>query len=267
MLLLVCNVSKSRQLPLLLIVALGVVGLLGVALRTKTAPTAAPTLPAAGISAPVPTDRIVAFETSDAGAPSTAVATGASQPQPPVELPASEATQFSTLIELQLAASEMNLDLDLTTKQWQAFAAAVVQAQAVRHNYEATIATAKEIGPGRYRIDIPAYAAAGDELRRELRAELERGLGQDAAAQVAQAFGSRFEGSFAGFGVSAQTLEITGDPAAAPAKVEILRTVRYWNSLDGREKLTTRREVHFPSDEDPSGERWNALLALVPTAS
>lgn len=267
MLFLVRNVSKSRQLLLLLIVALGVVGALGLALRTQPAPAVASTHSATKISAPVAADRIVAFETPDADASPVAVATGSGQAQPPVELPAGEATQFSTLIELQLAASEMNLDLDLTTKQWQAFAAAVVQAQAVRHNYEATIATAKEIGPGRYRIDIPAYAAAGDELRRQLLAELERGLGQDAAAQVAQAFGSRFEGSFAGFGVSAQTLEITGDPAAAPAKVEILRTVRYWNSLEGREKLTTRREVHFPSDEDPSGERWNALLALVPTAS
>lgn len=259
-------VPKSLQRPLLFIVALGAVGLVGFAWRARhPAPGAARSTVKVEALAALPADKIVAFETSEAS-DAGPVAEPSGIRRSAEELPAPAAAQFSTLIELQLAATEMNLDLDLTTKQWQAFSAAVVQAQAVRHNFEATIATATEIAPGRYRIDIPAYAAAGDELRRQFLAELERGLGKDAAAEVTRAFGHRFEGSFAGFGVSAQTLEVAGNPAASPDKVEVSRTVRYWDSLDGRERVTTRREVHFPSDEDPSGECWNALLALVPTA-
>lgn len=260
-------VSKSLQRPLLLLAALGVVGLLGWAGRMWSQRSPAnETRARATMPASVRADKIVAFETPEEGADETATS-GSGTARVVEQLPASESTQFTTLIELQLAAADMNLDLDLTTKQWQAFAAAVVQAQAVRHNFEATIGTAKEVAPGRYRIDIPAYAAAGDELRRQFLTDLERGLGKESATEVARVFAHRFEGSFAGFGVSAQTLEVTGDPAASSANVEILRTVRYWDSIDGRERVTTRREVHFPSDEDPSGERWNALLALVPTAS
>ncbi|MBX3738006.1 MAG: hypothetical protein KF715_15020 [Candidatus Didemnitutus sp.] len=259
---------KSFQRPLLIVATLGVVGLLGLAIRARQAMPAMTSVPrAAGAPASgLAADKIVVFETPAAVA-DTDGASGLSAARVVEQLPASESAQFATLIELQLAATDMNLDLDLTTKQWQAFAAAVVQAQAVRHNFEATIATATEIAPGRYRIDIPAYAAAGDELRRQFMADLERGLGRDAATEVTQAFAHRFEGSFAGFGVSAQTLEVTGDPARGSANVEVSRTVRYWDSADGRERMTTRREVHFPSDEDPSGERWNALLALVPVAS
>lgn len=256
-------VRKSFQRPLLIIAAFGVVGLLGLAIWSRQGASAAREAhPAIAMRAPLPADKVVAFETPETVADAP-VAVGSDAARAVEQLPAGEGAQFSTLIELQLAATDMNLDLDLTTKQWQAFAAAVVQAQAVRHNFEATIATATEVAPGRYRIDIPAYAAAGDELRRQFLADLERGLGKDAATEVTQAFAHRFEGSFAGFGVSAQTLEVTGDPKHGSTNVEVSRTVRYWDSADGRERMTTRREVHFPSDEDPSGERWNALLALV----
>ena len=50
---------------------------------------------------------------------------------------------------------------------------------------------------------------------------------------------------------------------AAPGTVQVERTARYWNSIDGAERVTTRREVHFPATEDPTGETWGALLALV----
>lgn len=211
----------------------------------------------------VEASRVVYFEAPEA--PASVARTREPARSEALELSASESLQFSTLCDLQMAAADM--DLDLTTKQWQAFAAAVVQAQAVRHSYEAQIAKATEIAPGRYRIEIPAYASAGDELRRQFLADLQRGLGSDAADEVIKKFARRFEGKFAGFGVSSQTLEIKGDVTRALSQVEVTRTARYWDSAEGRDHVTTRHEVVFPADEDPSGERWGALLALVATAS
>lgn len=210
---------------------------------------------------PVPAERVVFFEDN---APATGVAPTAGPSRDKaeaVQLSPSETTLFTALCDLHLMAAET--DLDLTTKQWAALAAAVVQAQAVRHNYEAQIATARELTPGHFRIEIPPYANAGDELRRQFWADLQRGLGQEATGEVMAQLGRKLEDRFAGFGVSAQTLEITGGAGQALSDVQVARTARYWNSVEGSARATTRREVLFPDNDDPTGARWGALLALV----
>lgn len=249
-------VRNFRSSILLLAAALGVVAWLGRdGLRTRG--TATPENAAVAVH-PVPTERVVNFETADVAEVERAVVSGERRV---AELSAQESVLFTTLCDLHLLAGET--ELDLTTKQWSRLAEIVVEAQAVRHHYEATIAVARETAPGRYRLEIPAYAAAGDELRRQFLADLQSGLGQDGAAEVIAKLGRQLEGRFAGFGVSAQTLEITGDPATKLADVQVARTARYWNSVDGSDRVTTRREVTFPASEDPTGENWSALLALV----
>jgi len=243
------------------VTALGVAGLAGWAWKAgRTAAIA----PSAAANA-VPADRIVRFETPDASSAAAEPAVAACGESRVEELTAAESTLFATTCDLHLLAADT--EIDLTTKQWSVLAEIVVQAQAVRHNYEAKIAVATEIAPGRYRVEIPAYAAAGDELRRQFLADLKAGLGAEGAAEVMEKLGRQLEGRFAGFGVGTQTLEITGDPAHAPADVQVARTARYWNSVDGAERVTTRREVTFPASEDPTGDNWNALLALISTAS
>lgn len=207
------------------------------------------------------TDRVVNFETIPETDAEPVVVPGK---RPAAELSPEESVLFTTLCDLHLLAGET--ELDFTTKQWSRLAEIVVQTQAVRHHYEATIAVATETAPGRYRLEIPAYTAAGDELRRRFLADLEAGLGPEAAAEVTQKLGRQLEGRFAGFGVGTQTLDITGNPALKPADVQVARTARYWNSVDGNDRVTTRREVTFPASEDPTGENWNALLALVSKA-
>lgn len=254
---------NRRPNILLLVTALGVAALLGRAWIGHRAP--APAGKALAIDAAfAPAARVVRFETAETSVDATAAADA------PVslrveQLSASESAQFAALCDLHLLAADV--DLDLTTKQWSVLAEIVVQAQAVRHTYEARIAAVAEIAPGRFRLEIPAYAAAGDELRRQFLDDLRRSLGQETAAEVWTQLGRKLEGRFAGFGVSAQTLEITGDPAHAPGDVQVERVARYWNSVDATERVTTRREIHFPLAEDPTGEEWNALLALVPVTS
>ncbi len=249
-------VRNSRSSILLLAVLLGAVAWSGRGWFRAPGVTASEKAPNAVALRSM--DRVVNFETI---AEADAEPVGVSGKRPAAELSADEAVRFTTLCDLHLLAGET--ELDLTTKQWSRLAEIVVQTQAVRHHYEATIAVATETAPGRYRLEIPAYAAAGDELRRRFLADLEAGLGQEAAAEVTEKLGRQLEGRFAGFGVGTQTLDITGDPVVKPADVQVARTARYWNSVEGNDRVTTRREVTFPASEDPTGENWNALLALV----
>lgn len=179
----------------------------------------------------------------------------------PYVLSADTTTLVAAMCDLQLLAHDSNLTL--TSQQWSGFASVVVQAQAMRQVYEAQIATAREVSPGQYRVEIPAYPAAGDLLREQFYAELRAELGPIAAAKVLAGLGERLEARFAGFGVSVQTLEITADPDGAPNDVQVTRTANYWNSVEGDDRVTTRREMHFPALEDPTGDRWSALLAMV----
>jgi len=168
------------------------------------------------------------------------------------------------MCDLQLMAQ--GIDLAMDSKQWQTFASVVLQFQAIRHNYEAMIARLKVSAPGRCQVDIPMYASAGDELREQFTAELRAKLGEPAALEVMTKLGDRLEGCFAGFGVSVQTLDVTASPAGEPSGVQVARTMRYWSNVAGRDCVTTRREIHFPALEDPTGDSWSALLARVDAA-
>lgn len=178
-----------------------------------------------------------------------------------LELPAAAAAQFAALCELRLLAADT--ELDLSHREWATLSALVTETQQVRLAYEAEIARTEMLAPGRHRLEIPAYAEAGDELRRRFQAELRATLGDDVAAEVREKFGTKLEALFAGFGVSSQTLDITGDPVRAPAEVTVERTARYWNSVDGGERVTTRREVIWPRAEVPADHGWTVMLALI----
>ncbi|HLP24845.1 MAG TPA: hypothetical protein VK477_04145, partial [Acidobacteriota bacterium] len=216
--------NSRSNIPLLL-TAVSVAGLLGVAWMSQPAGKVGHRTPiAANGQAALPADRIVHFETADAPdtAPTPALAENA--PRAIEQLSPSEAAQFATLCDLRLMAGET--ELDLTTKQWDALAVVFMQTQAVRHHYEAQIATVREIAAGRYRIEIPPYAAAGDELRRQFAADLETAVGPAAAAEIMDKLGRKLDDRFAGFGIGTQTLEITGDPMRSPTDVQVASTAK-----------------------------------------
>jgi hypothetical protein len=181
----------------------------------------------------------------------------------PDELSGDATALVGEMCDLQLLAQGTGLALD--SRQWSMLAAVVLNAQAVRQIYEAEIATATLVAPGRYRVEVPSYASAGDLLRAQFHADLRAKLGEATAGEVLAKLGEKLEGRFAGFGVSLQTIDIAADPRGADTNWQVTRTVTYWNSVDGGDRLTTRRETHFPAWEDPTGERWAALLAVVGT--
>lgn len=187
-----------------------------------------------------------------------AIATRAAVPAPAVEATAETTAQVAEIVALQMLAQ--GTDLELGPRQWTEFAKVTAEIQAIRHAYEASMAVATGRESGRSRIEIPAYAAAGDALRVRFHAGLRENLGEANATEILERLGARLEGHFAGFGVSVQTLELSG----APAELTVTRTIQFWNSVEGQDRLTTRRETHFPYREDPSGEQWSALLAAPP---
>ncbi len=165
------------------------------------------------------------------------------------------------MCDLHLLAEKT--DLSMTSQEWSAFAGVVVRMQAIRQTYEAQIATAQKVSDGCYRLEIPAYPAMGDALREKFHDELRNELGETKAGDVLAKLGDRLESRFAGFGVGLQTLDITTGLSGSPANTEVTRTVTYWNSVEGTERLTTQREVHYPGYEDPTGDSWSALLSVV----
>jgi len=188
-------------------------------------------------------------------------AAAAALPVPGVEASADATAQVAEIVALQLLAQ--GTELELGARQWAALASVTAEIQAVRHAYEASIAVATVREPGRSRIEIPAYAAAGDALRARFHAGLREQLGEANAAEILEQLGARLEGHFAGFGVSVQTLEVTGDMSRGNTDWQMTRTVKFWNSVEGDERLTTRRETHFPGREDPAGDSWGPLLSTL----
>lgn len=168
------------------------------------------------------------------------------------------AALVAEIAELQMLAEGTELELD--SRQWSAFAEVTLRMEAVQRNFEAEIAKATELAPGRYRLEIPGYAAAGTALRAKFVAALGLELGDGVAAEILDQLGARLEGRFGGFGVSLQTLDIEAGAPGTLADCEVTRTVTYWKSAAGGEQLAERRETHLPAWEDPSGERWGALL-------
>jgi hypothetical protein len=181
-----------------------------------------------------------------------------------VELPAESAAIIAEVVHLQQLAQDS--DLELSPEQWIAFAAVTRDIQEIRQAYEASIASASSAGQGKYRVEVPVYAAAGDALRAKFQAALHAELGDATAGAILASMGQRLEGYFGGFGVSAQTVEIAAAAARDPDCV-VTRTVRYWNSVEGSERLATRRETHFPTAEDPNGEMWGPFLELAAQAT
>jgi hypothetical protein len=177
----------------------------------------------------------------------------------PAKLTGDEAAAVAEMAELQLLAQGTGLVLD--SVQWAKLAAVTLDVQTIRQNYEAEIAQTTALAPGRYRVEIPGYVSAGATLRAKFYAALGRELGDAVAADVIEKMGARLEGHFGGFGVSLQTLEVA--TTSAGGDVEITRTVNYWNRAEEGERLVTRRETHLPAWEDPSGERWGAMLAVI----
>lgn len=252
---------KPRTNILLLTTIFAVVGLVGQAwLTRKSAPSALssviPTVVhpvAATKNAPIglAEDFLSANETVAPAASLAAI--------PPEQLSADASVLVAEICDLQLMAGGTNLSL--SSNQWMEFAAAVLRFQAIRHTYEAQIAKLSETAPGQYRAEIPMYANVGDELREQFSRELCLALGEQTARDVRVKLGDRLEKRFAGFGISAQTLDITANPAGAPGDIQVTRTMSYWNSVEGSDRLSTRREIHFPVLEDPTGDSWSALLA------
>lgn len=164
----------------------------------------------------------------------------------------------------QLAAG---LDLSLSPAQWKDLAEVTLHFQAVRHAYEATIAQAARTETGAYRMAIPSYSGAGDTLRAQFHAALQEKLGPAISDQVIRRMGGGLEGHFAGFGVGVQTLEFLADKSGADSDYRVTRTIQFWNSIQGGEELTTRRETHFPGLEDPAGHTWGPFLAVLAAGS
>lgn len=203
----------------------------------------------------------------DAGAAADAAAN-----RPPLVLPAPSRVVAATLsteqaaavaetVALQQRAAECGLSL--SPEQWMALGAVSSHHQAIRHAYEASVARATHVAAGQARIEIPAYPVAGDALRAGFYDALRAQLGPAATQEVARCLGSALEGHFAGFGVSVQTLDIFAAPAAAETDYQVMRTIKYWNSAEASDRLITRREVHFPGLEDPSGHHWGPFLSVL----
>ena len=177
----------------------------------------------------------------------------------PAELNADESALLGETCELQLLARGSGLAID--SKQWSELAAVALDTDAIRQTYEAEIATAVAEAPGKFRVEIPSYASAGEALRAKFYAQLDRVLGTAAAADVADRIGARLEARFGGFGISEQTLEITGDPRTDLADCVVKRTVTYTTQGEQGDRVATRRETFLPAWEDPAGDRWGTLLA------
>lgn len=182
----------------------------------------------------------------------------------PARLSPEETALLSEQVAVQLLVKDAALEL--TPEQWSVFAAVTWHYQTVRQTFEATIATVS--ARAKFRLEIPAYPAAGDALREKFYAELRERLGDDTAQAIAGRAGAALEGYFGGFGVSVQTLDFApnaGMAGTSGADYLVTRTAQYWNSTDAREKLTLRRETHFSAQEDPNGDRWGPYLALLAT--
>jgi len=181
----------------------------------------------------------------------------------PAELSADESSLVAEISELQLLAR--GSDLELASDEWSALAAVTLRIQAIRQTYEAGIATTTLVAPGHYRMEIPGYANAGRTLREKFYAQLGFQLGDATAAEIIEKLGAKLEGHFGGFGVSLQTLDIAAGTQNGASDVQVTRTVTYVSQEKGAERTTTRRETFFPAWEDPSGDRWGALLAAIKT--
>ncbi len=256
--------TSRHVIPVSLLAALVVVG--GLAKR-EAGQCASAGIPVSSVAA---AKSIVVAKSAPTEAKATARArvVAAMRSEEHAVLPSRLNPEEGALLAEQVAVQLLVKDaaLDLSPEQWSAFAAVTWHYQTVRQTFEATIATVS--ARDKFRLEIPAYPAAGDVLREKFYGELRERLGEGPADAIAGRAGAALEGYFGGFGVSVQTLDFApnaGVTGTAGADYLVTRTARYWNSTDAREKLTLRRETHFSGQEDPNGERWGPYLALLAT--
>lgn len=246
-----------------------VVGLIGLAWLAKGSDVASPVGSDSGEERAAPAVAVAmapAFSSED-GADTAALAgiplSVASRPAVPPQMLSDDAGMLvAQMCALHLLADGTDLALD--SNQWSAFATVVLRFQAIRHTYEASIATLRIVARGQYRVEVPVYAGVGEELREQFSAELCGAIGEAKAREIMVKLGDRLEGTFAGFGLSEQTIDITTMSAGDPGGLLVTRTARYWNTAENI--AATRGETHLPALEDPTGDNWGALLALVNTA-
>jgi hypothetical protein len=179
----------------------------------------------------------------------------------PVSLGANDAAVIAEQMLLQTMPGAA--ELELSARQWSALAEVTLHLQAVRLAYEASLARVERSEGGGHRIEIPTYPAAGDALRERLHAEIRARFSTDTANEILAALGRGLEGHFAGFGVGVQTLEVAVAANQDPRDMQVTRTISFWNSIENENRLTLRRETHFPEHEDPEGQLWGPLLALA----
>ena len=256
-----CKPRTTTFLLAAILVAMGVTGQAWLAGKTKQARTFVSKTELASTSALLVQRVAVASEKASVAPAETPTIATISAAATPLQLSSDATALVAEMCDLQLLANGTKLNLN--SRQWSAFASVVLRTQTIRQTYEAEIATSKVIAPGQYRVEIPAYASVGDELRGKFITDLRAELGEAVTVNVLTELGDRLEARFAGFGVSMQTLDITGNPQGTLSDVQVTRTVTYWNSMDGSDRATTRREIHFPASEDPTGDSWSALLAMV----
>jgi hypothetical protein len=180
----------------------------------------------------------------------------------PISLAGDMAALVAEQAELRQLADP---ELWLTEAQWSDLAAITLHHQAVRQAFEATLARVRPAPGGGYRLEIPAYPAAGDALRARFHAELAEKLGAGTSAAIVAHLGDRLEGRFGGFGLSVQTVEFTPAADGAGLDYAVTRTITYWKRDAPPDQPTTRRETHYPGREDPTGHTWGPLLAVLAT--
>ncbi len=166
-----------------------------------------------------------------------------------VEATEEENAVLAETIELQQMAD--GTGLELAPEQWAALAEVTRRMQVWRGVVEAEIGAVQVIAPGRWRMDVPGYVETGAGMRARFFGEIDHVLGSSVAAEVIDKLGPAFEGYFAGFGVSLQTLDISGDERGSEVEWQVTRTIAYSKDVTSGDQVTVRRETYFAGHEDP----------------
>ncbi len=166
-----------------------------------------------------------------------------------VEATEEENAALAETIQLQQMAE--GTGLELAPEQWAALAEVTRRMQVWRGVVEAEIGAVQVVAPGRWRMDVPGYVEMGAGMRARFFGEIGDVLGARVAADVIDKLGAEFEGYFAGFGVSLQTLDISGDQRGSDEGWQVTRTIAYSKNVTSGEQVTVRRETYFVGREDP----------------
>lgn len=169
-----------------------------------------------------------------------------------VEATAEENALVAEMVGLRQMA--VGTGLELAPDEWVKLAQVTRRMQGVRSAVEAEIGAVSAVAPGRWRMDVPGYVEAGAAMRARFFGEIGEVLGTNVAVEVIDKLGPAFEGYFAGFGVSLQTLEIVG----GEREWRVTRTVAYSKEANGGEQMAVRRETFFAGEE----EAWVGKLRV-----